>query len=164
MARCFSGRLPIPPRGPSPRRSPFVQVSYGWSLSPASPRPASSCDRCPPKCGSVAALVKIILLDHATGKGNSGAETYYGFSIKSVDLINAYLSTTCRKRSAEQMTDKQERYFSSCCSQVIRKLFQYLLQHMNSKNGVALTIEKEIGIQIEESVRIRQLQEHRVKS
>ena len=62
------------------------------------------------------------------------------------------------KRSVEQMTDKQERYFRSCRSQVIRKL-----NRMNNKNEFVFTIElKEIGI--EESVWIRQLQEHRVKS
>jgi len=59
------------------------------------------------------------------------------------------------------MTDKQERYFSSCRSQVIWRLLQYLLNRTNTKNGFVFTIElKEIGI--EESVRIRQLHEHRL--
>jgi len=53
-----------------------------------------------PKRGNVDAVVKIILLDHAAAKGNSGAETYQGFS------VNAYLSTICRKKK-RRTNDRQ---------------------------------------------------------
>lgn len=95
----------------------------------------------------------VILLDQNTG-GDTGGRSYYCFSVKTADLVSAYLSTKCRKKREDEMTGEQREYFRSCRNGMIRDLFQYLISYMDEGNGSALTAElKQIGIKIEKFVR-----------
>lgn len=95
----------------------------------------------------------VILLDENID-GDTDSISYYCFSIKTADLVSAYLSTKCRKKREDEMTGEQREYFRSCRNGIIGELFQYLISYMDESNGSALTAElKQIGIKIEKFVR-----------
>jgi hypothetical protein len=94
----------------------------------------------------------VILLDQKTNH-NAGRRSYYCFSLKIADLVNAYLSTICRKRREDEMTGIQRKFFLSCRNKEIRDLFQYLISYMDESDGFALTTElKLIGVRMEKLV------------
>lgn len=100
----------------------------------------------------------VVLMDYAGGKrveeiyGDSDVESYHGFNVNAVDMVNAYLSITYERRSADFMTDEQRGYYSACEDPSLQELFQRLLNYMEHGSGRTLTDEVEgIGIDIERS-------------
>jgi hypothetical protein len=100
----------------------------------------------------------VVLMDYASGEkveeifGGSDVESYHGFPINAVDVVNAYLSMTCGKRSMDLMTGEQAEYYRACEDPSVRELFQRLLNYMEQGNGRTLTDEVErIGIEITRS-------------
>ena len=100
----------------------------------------------------------VVLMDYASGEkveeifGDCDVESYHGFPVIAVDVVNAYLSMTCEKRSVDLMTGEQKEYHGACEDPSVRELFQRLLNYMEHGNGRTLTDEVErIGIDITRS-------------
>lgn len=100
----------------------------------------------------------VVLMDYAGGEnveeifGDSDVESYHGFPVNAVDVVNAYLSIRWEKRSVDLMTGEQKEYYRACLDSCVRELFQRLLNYMEHGNGRTLTDEVEqIGIEITRS-------------
>ena len=100
----------------------------------------------------------VVLMDYASGEkveeifGDFDVESYHGFPVNAVDVVNAYLSATCGKRSVDHMTGEQAEYYRACGDPSVCELFQRLLNYMEHGNGRTLTDEVErIGIGITRS-------------
>ena len=100
----------------------------------------------------------VVLMDYAGGEnieeifGDSDVESYHGFPVNAVDVVNAYLSITWEKRSVDLMTGEQKEYYRACEDPLVQELFQRLLSYMEHGNGRTLTDEVEqIGIEITRS-------------
>jgi hypothetical protein len=99
-----------------------------------------------------------VLMDYASGEkveelfGDFDVESYHGFPVNAVDVVNAYLSMTCEKRSVDLMTGEQKEYYRACEDASVRELFQRLLNYTEHGSGRTLTDEVErIGIGITRS-------------
>ena len=101
----------------------------------------------------------VVLMDYASGErveeafGDSDVESYHGFPVNAVDVVNAYLSMRYGTlQSPDRMTDEQKEYDRTCQDPSLKELFRRLLSYMENGTGRTLTDElEEIGIDIQRS-------------